>query len=434
MGCAGSRRQGELPSGSRWPPREKTAHGFPQYLPNGSSFLFFIESPDPNKEGVYAASLDRPHERVRILATIRKAIYAPPVAGGPGHLVWLREQTLVAQRFDAARLRLEGDPTPVAQSVLAPLVRARAAFWTSDAGLLVYRAGEAGLRQMTWYSRDGKRLGEVGPEKEYRDLCISPDGSRVAVSILDQGKTDLWLFDFGRKLMTRLTFDSGNNEYPVWSPDGRQIAFVSDRSGSQIYRKDASGAGAGEQLTREPGQKVVTDWSRDGRTLLYVIGGSATSDLWALPLEGDRKPVHVLQSRGPFGDGKFSPDGKWVAYQSNESGEYEIYVQGFPSSGSRWQVSGRGGSRAKWSRDGTELFFIPPAGTPAILAARIRTTGTRIESDSPSELVTGRAPFPSVYSPYDVAPDGRRLLLLEASVSIASALTVVENWQAGLQK
>jgi eukaryotic-like serine/threonine-protein kinase len=156
--------------------------------------------------------------------------------------------------------------------------------------------------------------------------------------------------------------------------------------------------------------------------------------LWELPLEGDRKPVLVLHGHGAWGDGKFSPDGKWIAYQSDESGQDEIYVQGYPSSGGKWQVSSRGGSRPKWSRDGTELFFIPQFNSHTILAARMRTTGTSIQSDTPSELVATR-PFPGIDSPYDVTPDGQRFLVLEPPESERSPpLTVVENWQAELKK
>ncbi len=156
--------------------------------------------------------------------------------------------------------------------------------------------------------------------------------------------------------------------------------------------------------------------------------------MWELPLEGDSKPVLVLHGHGAWGDGKFSPDGKWIAYQSDESGQDEIYVQGYPSSGGKWQVSGQGGSRPKWSRDGTELFFIPQFNSHTILAARMRTTGTSIQSDTPSELVATR-PFPGIDSPCDVTPDGHRFLVLEPAESEGSPpLTVVENWQAELKK
>lgn len=246
----------------------ETAHGFPQFLPDGRGFLYFIASLDPKQQGVYAASLDRSQERVRILATDHKAIYAPPVAGRPGHLVWLREQMLLAQPFDAARLRLEGEPTPVAESVVGWRTAARAAFWTSDAGLLVYRAADSGNTRMVWYGKDGKRLGEVGPERDYRNIRLSPDGSHVVFSLRDQsGAVDIWTFDFSREAMTRLTFDSHDDDLPVWSPDGAQIAFISDRSGVfQVYWKDAAGARPEEPLTTGPNPSTSTIGAGTGDT------------------------------------------------------------------------------------------------------------------------------------------------------------------------
>jgi eukaryotic-like serine/threonine-protein kinase len=418
--------------------RKELGHGVPQFLPDGKRFLYFVQSAEPNTQGIYAGSLDNPKERFQILATDRKAYYVPPRDGRTGFLLWLREQTLLAQPFDAAKLHLEGDPTPLAEDVDRGQF-ARAAFWTSDAGLLVYRTGNAlGRMKLLWMSRDGKRLGEAGKEDRHSSIRLSPDGKRVAMERFDEGgNRDIWVLELGREVMTRLTVDPGSEQVPVWSPDGGQIAYFSDRSGiRQIYRKEAGGGGQEERLTSGPNGKVVTDWSRDGRYLLYHETEPKTGlDLWALPLEGERKPVAVLQT--PFSDmaAQFSPDGKWIAYQSDASGRFEVYVRAFPVSGSPWQVSKQGGSLPRWRADGKELFYLGRNGS-SVMAAGIRVAGASVQSDTPRELFP-ISPVPAVLtSPYDVTADGQRFLVIQRSASEQgpAPLTVVTNWQAGLKK
>jgi Tol biopolymer transport system component len=418
--------------------RKESGHVLPQFLPDGKRFLYFIQSADPNTRGIYAGSLENPKERVRILATDRTAYYVPPQVGRMGYLLWLREQTLLAQPFDAARLRLEKDPTPLAESVaVSPGVTA--AFWASDAGLLVYRTGDVNVKgKLIWMSRDGKRLGEVGKEDRYGSLQISPDGKRVAMGRTDDGgNADIWVFEFGREVMTRLTFDPGMEGGPVWSPDGRQIAYYSQRSGvRQIYRTDAGGGGQEEQLTNGPNGHNVMDLSRDGRRLLYVERGPKMGyDLWALPLEGERKPIAVLQTPFVVDCAQFSPDGKWVAYQSNESGRLEVYVRAFPVSSGQWQVSNQGGIRPKWRADGKELFFLGPGGDK-VMAAAIRVTGVSFQSDKPRELFPISPVRSDLRAPYDVTADGQRFLVLQPSTAEQGPgpLTVVTNWQARLKK
>ena len=420
--------------------RKELGHGLPQFLPDGKRLLYFIVSGDPNLQGIYATSLDNPKERVKILATERKAYYVPSSrAGRTGFLVWMRDRTLLAQPFDAERLRLEGDATPVAEDVAYGLP-VRAAFWTSDAGLLVYRTGEAARKhKLVWMSREGKRLGEAVKEDRYGSFKLSPDGSRVAVSRSEDGDhSDIWVFEFGRAVMTRLTFDSKRYSTPVWSPDGRQIAFSSYRNeGSQIYRKDAGGGGREEQLTTVLNPKFLSGWTPDGRYILYSeIDPKTGFDLWALPLEGDRKPVAVLQS--PFNDtlGTSSPDGKWIAYASDASGRAEIYVRAFPASGDPWQVSNDGGSAPRWRADGKELFYVG-LGRNSVMAAGVRVEGSRFQSDTAREL------FPMLVtrlgtasSFFEVTRDGQRFLMLEPASGAREVvpLTVVLNWQAALKK
>jgi hypothetical protein len=413
--------------------RQEGGHGYPQFLPDGKHFLYFIEGGNPNTQGVYGASLDRPQQPLQIVRTNAKAIYTAPVAGRPGYLLYLREQTLLAQHFDAGKLHLEGEPVPVAEDVAVNGIR-RAAFWTSDAGLLVYRSGQASTKsKLVWMGRDGKRLEQAGQEDFYGSLRLSPDGKRVALGRSDGNAVeDIWLFEFNRSVMTRLTFDSKGASEPIWSSDGRQIIFRSNRSGVyQIYRKDASGGGQEEQLTKGPNLKGTGDLSPDGRNLVYF----ESAHLWVLPLGGDGKPVPLSQTSTSFEvRGQFSPDGKWFAYVSNESGRYEVYIRAFPSSAGKWQVSNQGGTFARWRGDGKELFYI--SSNNKMTAAGVRTSATSIETDTPRELFPVSAPGPLGY-PYDVTADGQRFLVLDAAGTAqgsAAPLTVVTNWQAGLQK
>jgi Tol biopolymer transport system component len=265
---------------------------------------------------------------------------------------------------------------------------------------------------------------------DYNSLRLSPDGKRVAFG---RGATaNIWLLEFARSVLTRLTFGTKTDSYPVWSPDGRQIAFSSNRSGGfQIYRKDAGGGGQEEQLTQGPNDKVATDWSKDGRYLLYEeVSPKTRFDLWALPLDGDRKPVPVLQS--PFDEfrGQFSPDGKWIAYDSNEAGRTEVYIRAFPSSAGKWQISNRGGGIPRWRADGKELFYV--SSDLKMMAVTIRASAAGVEADTPRELFA--ALLAGLTSPYDVAADGQRFLLSERPEAQGGApLTVVLNWQAALK-
>jgi Tol biopolymer transport system component len=419
--------------------RQETAHLFPAFLPDGKSFLFTISSANENNQGIHVASLRAPNQRLRLVAGRSKAVYAPPTGRQPGYLLWKRDQTLVAQRFDG-KARMEADPIPVAEEV-AENTLSRASFWISDNGLLLYRTGEQGVSQLQWVSRDGKHevLTAAGADGRRGDPRISPDGSRVVLARnTTQGAGegfDIWTYEFARGVMTRLTFGQGSNGNPVWSPDGRQIAFVSDRGGTrQIYRKDSGGTGQDERLT-SGASKYLTDWSRDGRYLLYEEQDPKNGlDIWTMPLEGDRKPAAFLRTQFDESHAQFSPDGKWVAYQSNESGSIQIYLQTFPPIGGKWQVSTGGGVQPRWRGDGREIYYVRGG---RMWAASIRTAGGRVEIDPPHELLPiGFNTGPEYF--YDVSHDGQRFLAFQLPDIIgsqsANPLTVVSNWQAGLKK
>src|SRR5262245_5822717 len=432
------------------PNRKETAHGFPQFLPGGQRFLYLVESADAAIRGIYASSLESPEGTRQILRTASKAFYAPPRAGYAGHLLWLQDQTLLAQRFDADQLRLEGEPTAIAENIaLGQLGPIRAAYWVSDAGLLVYFGGAAlEQRRIVSMTRDGQPLGNIVPPDRYGSLALSPDGQRLAFERTvpetrgSAAKPDVWLWTFDAKRMTKLTFDNERDLYPIWSPDSRHLAFISDRveGMSQIYRKDASGAGEDERLTDGTNGKITMDWSRDGRYLLYRQMSAQTGmDLWALPLDGPgaRKPFAVLEGQFNQGGGRFSPDGKWLAYNSNETGASQIYVRAFPppasGSGEKWQISQTGGLEVRWRGDGRELYWVTQDGK--IWAADIQTSSGRIQGGTPRELFSA-AIYTATAGSFDVTPDGQRfVLLLFASQDEGSIrLNVVSNWQAGLPK
>ena len=236
----------------------ETGHGYPQFLPDGRRFLYFVASADPNVQGVYTSSLDNPKQREHILRAAAKAVYVSPRAPHPGYLLWMQEDTLMAQRFDADSLQRDGDPVSIAEEVgLNPGAPIRAAFWASESGLLIYFAVAGGIkRPIVWMSRDGKPLGDAVLEDSHSMPALSPDAGRLALlrTVAEGGSRsnlDIWLWEFARKTMMRLTFDESEVSVPVWSPDGKQVAFASTRDNGQpqIYRKDASGAGQDERLT-----------------------------------------------------------------------------------------------------------------------------------------------------------------------------------------
>ncbi len=418
------------------PAAMETGHGYPQFLPDGNRFLYFVASGDPSVQGVYASSLDRPEERRQILRTDVKAVYVPPRAAYPGYLLWMQEATLLAQRFDPDTLERQGDPASVAEDIVRNGFRAT--YWASDAGLLIYFSGTRPdlQRPVVWVGRDGKQIGEALPAALNTGLALSPDGGRIAVERREGGaQGDIWIWESAREVMTRLTFDAARDSYPLWSPDGQWVAFSSWRNDStaQVFRAQASGGGEPEALTEGPHDKLVTDWSRDGRYLLYQELNPETGwDVMALPLTGDRRPIPVVQT--PFGDqrGFLSPDGRWVAYASNESGRYEMYVRAFPAEGApsgRWQVSDSAQNRLyRWREDGRELYF---RSGDRMMAVAIRATPQGIQADTPRELFTMENQVE-----LDVSGDGQRFLFIlnPGTAGDSLPLSVVSNWQAALRR
>jgi len=420
--------------------RNEVFHALPSFLPDGRHFIYQRFSSSPGNSGIYVGSLDaKPGEQnsKRLLAADFWLAYAPSPDSHSGQLVYTRDGTLVAQPFDARRLELAGEPTALDQGRKVSLFSVSA-----NGGVLVYRTGGYRKSQLTWFDRQGKVLGTAGEPNSNVSLALSPDGGRVAVSRFGDYATGLWLFDFARATDTRFTLDQSNSESPVWSPDANRIAFASNRDGRtmNLYQKLADSAKDEELLVKSSVDKNPTSWSRDGRYLLYTARDPLTkADLWALPLTGDKKPIPFLQTEFNEQDGHFSPDGRWVAYTSDESGRNEIYVRAFglgadgavANAGGKLLISTAGGVGPRWSKDGNELFYVALDGK--VMAVEM-TNNPLFRPGLPKELFQG--PTQSLTprgSQWDVAPDGRRFLIAAlATQSVSEPFMVVLNWQSAL--
>ncbi len=316
-----------------------------------------------------------------------------------------------------------------------------AAFSVSNSGVLAYRTGAPSTRtQLTWFDRTGKALGPIGPPGLYRNPALSPDGTRLAAEATDpqSRNQDIWLVELARGVMSRFTFDPGNDIYPVWSPDGGHIMFGSDRDGGvfNLYQKLANGAGEEELVVKSSDGIAPYSWSPNGRYLVYrfIRGGT---NLGILPLVGDRKPQPFLQSSTfTQAHGQVSPDSRWIVYVSNESGRYEVYVRNFPTPGGKWQISKDGAMYARWRGDGKELFYFAADGR--LMAVPIKSdaaveVGTAVPLFE-ARMLNGPNPAVGFRVQYDVTRDGQRFLLNVPLEDAASPITVVLNWSAALKK
>ena len=418
--------------------RQENSHRWPAFLPDGRHFLFFARSKQRENRAICVGSLDS-RRVVRLMSGNSNALYTPP-----GYLLFERDGWLVARRLDPRRLELEGDPLPIAEKVRGSDPLTAAAFTVSETGFLAYGTGAAAdSRQLVWLDRSGKPLGSIGSPAIYIDVSLSPDQKRVALDLVDMdvGGREMWLIELNRGVTSRLSLGPRQETSPIWSPNGSRIAFASSERGfsldsSDLYQRPSSGAGDEELLFKSDALKVPSDWSLDGRLLLYeTIGPRTKRDLWVLPLSGDRKPTPVLQM--PFNEsfGSFSPDGRWIVYVSDESGRPEVYVQAFPISTGKWQISKDGGSQPRWRRDGKEIFYLAPDSRLMAVAV---TAGSTFEADSPKPLFeAGVAPtgVSNERHQYCVTSDGQRFLLTRpVERRTAQPITVVLNWTADLKK
>jgi len=410
----------------------ETSHFRPFFLPDGRHFLYRAYTASSVRGPIYVATLDSTERKMLLNSDSTNVLYTQ------GHLLFMREKTLMAQAFDARRLVLTGEAIPLAeQTQTIGTNPAYGDFSASDNAVLAYQTGaSAASSQLAWFDRTGKQIGVLGDLASYSDLELSPDGKRASVSIPDEAnKTgDIWVYDVARGRRTRFTFDAIDELASIWSPDGSRIVYNSRRRGHlDLVQKASNGSGAEEVLLEDDLGKYPLSWSPDGRFILYLTAGSPTGvDLFALPLSGDRMPIPFLNTKFNEGPGQFSPDGRWVAYRSNESGMGEVYVAPFPGPGGRWQISTAGGTNPRWRRDGQEIFYLAPDNR--LMAVAVSGKGASFEVGTVKALFQTRAVPGSRYS-YDVSPDGQRFLINTAPEQGASApITVVLNWSTGLKK
>ncbi len=430
--------------------RNELAHESAAMLPDGHHFLYSRVSIPFENGGEYIGSLDAKPEQQstkKLLPDTTSAVYVPsPLTGdAPGFLLFVRGitlssinsgGTLMAQPFDPKRMEFTGDAVPIAQQV------GLGEFSASPTGVLAFStAGAQGNTQLTWYDRKGAVLSTAGEIGEYQNLALSPDGTRVAY----QRGSDLWLFEFARGgVNTKFTF--GNLAYgPAWSADGSRIAFVSIRgSGYGLYQKASNSSGQEELLYQSPEVKAVPNWSHDGKFLTYLTLSSG-ADLWILPTSGsaaDRKPLSFLRTQFNEGDGRFSPDGRWVAYDSDQSGKSEIYVlpfdeanPGASAAGALHQVSKEGGITPHWSGDGKEIFYLAPDGY--LMSVPVSVVGGAFQPGTPQRLFKSPA---TGEGSWDVAADGKRFLIAAPPSSGSTATPasrpyhVVVNWTELLKR
>jgi len=409
---------------------QHTTHRWPSLLPDGKHFLYLAANhADPRGAGtgIYIGSVDGKFNR-RLLHSFSKVEYAS------GYILYLRERTLVAQPFDVNRLEFSGEAVPIAENVTENASTWGGVFSASGNGVLAYAVGNLAGNDLRWFDRQGKILDSLGTGFYYGPR-LSPDGTRLAIDFGDPNR-QIWIFDLRRGIKTRLTFDGGVDAAPVWSPDGSRVAYTALFAGvkSDLQEKKTNGEGQNEEIYHGEDNKVATDWSPDGRFILLDYNYNALSQVYVLPLTGDRKPYPFSKSQFRQRSGHFSPDGRWVAYTSRESGREEVYVAPFPGPGGKFQVSNGGGKMPRWRRDGRELFFISEDFN--VMAADVEAKPNEFNAKNARPLfrvslapeATDRA------GSFDVSADGTRFIINTNGQDNPSTISLLLNWPAAVKR
>jgi eukaryotic-like serine/threonine-protein kinase len=423
--------------------RDELNHAFPIFLPDGRRFLFLGRSNDPSKSAIYLASLGS-QTRTHLFDVHSQPDYAP------GFLLYQRGRAVMAHPFDEKQGRLTGDAVVIAEGVDTDTINGRAAFSVSANGALIYRSGPAtgGLGRLTWFDRSGKTLGTVAENGFYRYPRISPDGRQVVVSFSkDEAGMDLWQIDLARGVPTRSTFHPEDDFWPsVWSPDSQHVVFASSRTRKgvfDLYQRSAAGAAPAELLWRSVETKSPSGFSPDGRLLLvdrWMYSG-LNGDIWALPMTGDRKPFPLIETAFNETQAVFAPSGRFIAYVSNDSGVSQVYVQPFPPTGARVQLSTGNGRSPMWTSDGRTVLYsaLDESSTrtfvaeTAFMAVDVTTSGSTVRAGSPRMLFRQRH-IGGGMNGFAVDPSGQRFLLVVPDQKVIPPITVLLNWPSQLSK
>ncbi len=423
---------GGTPTQITFPDREhaEDSHRWPVFLPDGNHFLYLAMDLSGRKvlSSIYVGALNSNEKHFLTQAR------ANPAYAAPGYLLFYRDQTLFAQRFDAKKFELAGEPTPVLTNILyLPRIQ-KAVFASSESGVLVAQrsSGDAGASQLLWFDRKGQQVGVATKPGIYGNIALSPNGKFVAADSMDPAttNTDLWTYDLENESARRLTFDPAIDSTPLWSPDSTRLVFTSDRAQKfNLYVKNADGSQEEQLIPQEGPDRYPIDWSRDGKYVMYQRG----TDLWCVTFPELTATLFMKSASAP-NVARFSPDGKWVAYASNESGRWEIYVTSFPAAQGKWQVSNAGGEQPKWRSDGKELFYLAADGK--IMAVSVATganfdagTPVALFQANPREMVATSERFA-----YDVSKDGQRFLINTQLKSALTPMSLVMDWTASLNK
>jgi Tol biopolymer transport system component len=410
---------------------EVITHRWPHFLPDGKHFIYVSGSPFGMRQNlknvIRIGSLDSKDSKV-LLRTFGEAQYAS------GRVLYLLGNSLMAQPFDVDRLELTGEAQPIADAVGADALL-KSEFSASATALLVYMEGNAAeIGNLNIVDRSGKKVGGVPGADAYFAPKVSPDQKRIVYSLRGKsGEIEIWSYDLAHSVKSRLTFGTGSSQGnfgAVWSPDGQRIAYTSIRSGKYaFYEKASDGSGEEKEIPgATPLLSSLNDWSLDGKTLIYsytIAEGPVTTGV--LSLQGERKPFQFLHSQFTISDGALSPDGKWLAYASDETGELKVYVAPFPVADGKWQVSAGGGRNPRWRHDGKELYYY--SSENKIVAVEIRAGNTGFEVGNAHPLFNV-----ALMGGYDVSADGQKFYVIDLTGSPALALTLVENWDAELKR
>jgi serine/threonine protein kinase len=412
--------------------RKENSHRFPSFLPDGRHFLYTTRSEDQAHWGISIASLDSPDGKSVIEETQWSAQFVPP-----GNILFVRGSTLMAQPFDVTKFMVIGHATAIAENV-GTTTTAYGAFSASQTGVLVHAAPIELPGELRWFDRTGATSGLAAPAARYIDFELSPNDDALAMSRVEPGvnTADIWVLDLARKISTRFTNDPLQEASALWSPDGRFLLFRSNRQGTTaMYQRRSAGTEA-EQLILKAGTNLIpSDWSADAKFIVYTNTNSIASgfDIWVWPTSGDSKPGLAVRTRSNAMHGRLSPDSRWLAYASDESGEMQVYVQPFPATGERKQISSDGGSEPRWRRDGSEVFYL--SSSHSLMSVPIPGRNA-FNAGVPKALFQTRVPLSAnpYRSNYAVTGDGQRFLVNARLDDVPSPITVILNWPTLLNK